>query len=39
MKIIVLHDRYSNEPVVIRVDAITAVKKVIEIDREEKSKD
>jgi len=28
MKIIVLHDRYSNEPVVIRVDAIDAIKKV-----------
>lgn len=28
MKIIVLHDRYSNEPVVIKVDAITAVRKV-----------
>ena len=37
MKIIVLHDRYSNEPVVIRVDAITAVRKVI--DRVENSKD
>lgn len=28
MIIIVLHDRYSNEPVVIRVDAIDAIKKV-----------
>lgn len=37
MKIIVLHDRYSNEPVVIRVDAITAIRKVI--DRVEDSKD
>ena len=27
MKIIELHDRYSNEPVVIRVDAINAIKK------------
>lgn len=27
MKIIVLHDRYSNEPMVIRVDAIIAIKK------------
>lgn len=27
MKIIVLHDRYSNEPVVIRVDAIKMIKK------------
>lgn len=27
MKIIVLHDRYSNEPVVIRVDAISMIKK------------
>lgn len=28
MKIIVLHDRYSNEPAVIRVDAISMIKKV-----------
>ncbi len=28
MKAIVLHDRYSNEPVVIRVDAINAIRKV-----------
>ena len=28
LKVIMLHDRYSNEPVVIRVDAINAVKKV-----------
>lgn len=28
MKIIVLHDRFSNEPVVIRVDAINAIRKV-----------
>lgn len=27
MNVIVLHDRYSNEPVVIRVDAINAVRK------------
>ena len=27
MKIIVLHDRYSNEPMVIRVDAINAIRK------------
>lgn len=37
MKIIVLHDRYSNKPIIIRVDAITAIKKVI--DRVENSKD
>ena len=37
MKIIVLHDRYSNEPIIIRVDAINAIKKVI--DRVENSKD
>ena len=37
MKIIVLHDRYSNEPVVIRVDAIIAVRKVI--DRVENNKE
>ena len=35
MKIIVLHDRYSNDPIIIKVDAITAIKK--EIDREEDS--
>lgn len=28
MKIIVLHDRFSNEPAVIRVDAISMIKKV-----------
>lgn len=37
MKIIVLHDRYSNEPIIIRVDVITAVKKII--DRVGDSKD
>ena len=37
MKIIVLHDRYSNEPIIIRVDAITAIKKAI--DRVENSND
>jgi ribosomal protein L18E len=37
MKIIVLHDRYSNEPIIIRVDAITAIRKVI--DRVEDSKE
>lgn len=37
MKTIVLHDRYSNEPVIIRVDAINVIKKVI--DRVENSKD
>jgi len=37
MKIIVLHDRYSNEPIIIRVDAITAIRKVI--DRVENSKE
>jgi len=37
MKIIVLHDRCSNEPVIINVDAITAVKK--EVDKIENSKD
>ena len=37
MKIIVLHDRYSNDPIIIRVDAITAIKK--EIYREEDSED
>ena len=30
MKIIVLHDRYSNEPVIINVDAITAVQKWVD---------
>ena len=37
MKIIVLHDIYSNEPIIIRVDAITAIKKAI--DRVENSND
>ena len=37
MKIIVLHDRYSNEPIIIRVDEITAIKKAI--DRVENSND
>lgn len=37
MKIIVLHDRFSNEPIVIRVDAITAIQKII--DREGDSKE
>lgn len=37
MKIIVLHDRYSNEPIIIRVDAITAIQKII--DRVENSKE
>lgn len=30
MKIIVVHDRYRNEPIIIRVDAIIAIKKEIE---------
>lgn len=30
MKIVVLHDRYSNEPIIIRIDAITAIRKVID---------
>jgi len=37
MKIIVLHDRYSNEPIVVRADAITAIQKVI--DRVENSEE
>lgn len=37
MKIIVLHDRYSNEPIVIRADAITAIQKII--DREGDNKE
>lgn len=37
MKIIVLHDRYSNEPIIIRVDAITAVQKWV--DRVDDSKE
>lgn len=38
MKTVVLHDQYSNEPIVVRPEAITAirkVKKVIEKDEEE----
>lgn len=37
MKIIVVHDRYRNEPIIIRVDAIIAIKK--EIDGEYDSND
>lgn len=37
MKIIVLHDKYSDEPIVIKVDAITAIQKMI--DREGDSKE
>lgn len=37
MKIIVLHDRFSDEPIIVRVDAIIAIKKVI--DRIENSKE
>ena len=38
MKIIVLHDRFDNEPIIIRVDAINSIKKchdVIEGSRDE----
>ena len=38
MKIIVLHSKYDNEPIIIRVDAINSIKKcfdVIEDSREE----
>lgn len=35
MKIIVVHDRFSNEPIVIKISAIDTVKKVI--DRMEKN--
>lgn len=37
MKIIVLHDRYSNEPIIIRVDAITVIRKMIDVGEEEYS--
>ena len=37
MKIIVLHDRYNNEPIIIRVDAINSIQKII--DRVENSKE
>ena len=35
MRIIVLHDRFSNEPIVVKTSAINAVRKVI--DRMEKN--
>ena len=31
MKIVVLHDRYSNEPIVVRAEAITAIRKITSI--------
>ena len=37
MKIIVVHDRYSNEPIVIKTSAIVAVKRVI--DESQKNKE
>ena len=37
MEIIVLHDRYSNEPIIIRVDSINAIEK--KIDRIDDSQD
>lgn len=32
MKIIVLHNRFNNEPIIVRVNAINAVQKRIDID-------
>ena len=37
MKIIVLHDRYSNEPIIMRADFITVIQK--RIDRVDDSKE
>ena len=37
MKIIVLHDRYTNEPVIMRVDAILSFKK--EVNKAENSEE
>lgn len=37
MKIIVLHDRYSNEPIIFRVDAINVIHK--RVDEVEGSRD
>lgn len=34
MKIIVLHDKYDNNPIIIRVDAITAIKNSSNPDEE-----
>jgi len=31
MRIVVLHDRYSNEPIVVRPEAITAIRKTTSI--------
>ncbi len=32
MKIIVLHDKYNNNPIIIKVDAITAIIKATDLD-------
>jgi hypothetical protein len=37
MKTVVLHDRYSNEPMVVRPEAIVAIRKVKKIEEEEYS--
>lgn len=37
MKIIVLHDRYTNEPVIMRIDAILSLKK--EVNKAEHSEE
>ena len=37
MKTVVLHDRYNNEPMVIRPEAIVAIRKVKKIEEEEYS--
>lgn len=35
MKTVVLHDRYSNDPMVVRPEAIAAIRKVKKIEEEE----
>lgn len=34
MKIVVLHDKYSNEPIIVKVDAITMIRKIADITDE-----
>lgn len=36
MKIIVLHDRYNNEPIIVRTSAINVIKKCLVIDDDKK---
>ena len=38
MKIVVLHDKYNNNPIIIKVDAITAIMKAKAPDNDEFTK-